>query len=56
MHPVFAIGKILKVEEDRFICIEAILSGPIETFYLIRWTDTNEVFCEDPTYLNHILR
>jgi hypothetical protein len=55
-YPVLPIGKLLKVKEGRFIRIEAILSGPMETFYLIRWTDTNEIFCEFPDKINELLR
>lgn len=56
MYSYNIVGKVLKVKEDRLIRIEAIFSGPVETFYLLRWTDTNEVFCEFPDKIHELLR
>jgi hypothetical protein len=57
MHsPENIVGKKFKVKEGRFIKIEAVFCGIIENFYLVRWTDTNEVFCESPDKIEELLR
>jgi hypothetical protein len=51
----YKVGTVIKVKEGRFIKIEAFLTGPLESFYMLRWVDTNEVFCEFPEKINELL-
>jgi hypothetical protein len=56
MNPLALIGKVLEVKEGRFIKIESSFHGPLEIFFLVRWTDTNEVFCEYPEKIHHLIK
>lgn len=48
-------GKIIKTVEGRLIKVEFAFSHIKESFYLCRWLDTNEVFCEYPDKISTLL-
>lgn len=50
------VGKTIKVGGDRLIKIESVFSGKLETFFLVRWKDTNEVFCEYTEKIFELMR
>jgi len=56
INPYDYVGKIIGVSDGRFIRIEAFLDGDLEIFFLVRWLDTNEVFCEYPDKILELLR
>jgi hypothetical protein len=41
--------------ENRKVKILLLLSGAIEAFYLCAWEDTNEVFCEDSSFITSVI-
>jgi len=53
---IASIGKTIEVGDGRLIKIESVLTGNLETFVLLRWLDTNEVFCEYPDKIHELLR
>lgn len=42
------VGKTIEVGLGRSIKVEAAFQQRLESFFLLRWTDTDEVFCEYP--------
>lgn len=48
------VGKFINAN-NRLIKIEAVFYSKIQPFYLLRWMDTDEVFCEYPDKIIELL-
>jgi hypothetical protein len=46
MTPHDYVGLVIKSGEGRSIKVEAAFAFPLESFFLMRWMDTDQVFCE----------
>lgn len=40
------VGLVIKSGDGRSIKVEAAFAFPLESFFLMRWLDTDQVFCE----------